>query len=81
MIGLFPAGEPLRVTITADWVGSRNGALIGFTIHEGELLGLIVDEKGNVVRVERSDFTVDWRYDVETDRWVDVNTRQTDQDL
>jgi hypothetical protein len=80
-VSLFPAGEPLRISISATWINSRVGALIGVYEDEDRIQGIVVCEDGSMALVPFSDFTVDWRYDVETDRWVDVNTRQTDQEV
>lgn len=83
-VALFPSGEPLRVSISASWVDSRNGALIGFMVDEAsELRGIIVTESGQVVDVSVAEFSIDWRYDVENDVWVDVNAQrapETDQE-
>jgi len=80
VIALFPSGEPLRVTITAKWADSRTGALLGFGQDKpGSMFGIVVLESGSVASISTSEFTIDWRYEAETDRWVDLNVPRTDQ--
>lgn len=77
MISLFPSGEPLRVSIKSSWTGSHNGALLGFAVGKGDILyGIVVLEDGRVARVQADEFHVDWVYEVENDRWIDVNARR-----
>jgi hypothetical protein len=88
-VSLFPSGEPLRVSVTADWLDFRNGALIGLLAITSKddrvgLSGVVVAENGRIEIVSVSDFTVDWRYDTATDRWIDANApraEETDQEL
>jgi hypothetical protein len=85
MIPARPGWEPLRISISAEWANSRVGALIGFVvIPDSGVKGIAVLENGEVAVLERSEFTVDWRYDAETDRWSDVNaprSEETDQEI
>jgi len=84
-LSLFPAGEPLRISISAGWCSSRNGALIGFGLREGgSVFGIAVLEDGQVQSLALDEFKVDWQYDVATDQWVDVNARraaEADQEI
>jgi hypothetical protein len=84
-IALFPAGEPLRISISAEWCPSKNGALIGFGLREGgSVFGIAVLEDGQVQSLALNEFKVDWQYDVATDQWVDVNARraaEADQEI
>jgi len=75
-LSLFPAGEPLRVSISAGWCGSRNGALIGFRQANGKVFGIVVLEDGQVAVLALDEFKIDWQYDAETDQWVDVAARR-----
>jgi hypothetical protein len=79
MIPARPGWEPLRVSISASWADSRVGALIGFITVEDEVFGLTVGQDGHVLRLALHEFTVDWRYDVEKDAWVDVNAQRADE--
>lgn len=85
MLPARPGWEPLRISVSASWANSRVGALIGFAVMPAlGLVGIAVLENGEVAMLERSEFTVDWRYDAETDRWSDVNaprSEETDQEL
>lgn len=73
-ISLFD--EPPRVTISVDWVSSRNGLLVGIAVVEGSTIaGLVCLEDGNLTLMEASGFTLDWRYNVETDQWDDQNNQ------
>lgn len=80
-VSLF--GEPYRITINqpeaAD--GSRNGLLLGlaFDVDNG-LTGLVLLEDGTVTRLNTYMWSVDFRYDVETDRWTDSNRSEPDQE-
>jgi hypothetical protein len=85
MLPARPGWEPLRISVSATWANSRVGALIGFAVMPTVgLVGIAVLEDGTVAMLERSEFTVDWRYNAETDRWVDVNApraEETDQEI
>lgn len=77
-LSLFPAGEPLRISISAGWCSSRNGALIGFGLREGgSVFGIAVLEDGQIQSLALDEFKVDWQYDATADQWVDVNDRRT----
>lgn len=75
-ISLFPSGEPLRISISAGWCSSRNGALIGFLQDEAGFSGIVVLEDGQVAMLALNEFRIDWQYDVETDSWVDMAARR-----
>lgn len=81
-ISLFPAGEPLRISLTEDaaktW-GSHTAALIGFSLREGVYFGLSVLEDGRVAYLDLNQFTVDWRYDAKRDRWYDTNEERSEE--
>ena len=86
MIPARPGWEPLRITLSADLLyNSRTAALIGFAVLPAlGVVGIAVLEHGEVAVLERSEFTVDWRYNAETDRWMDVNApraEETDQEV
>jgi len=84
MLPARPGWEPLRVSVFASWANSRVGALIGFAVVEARLVGIVVLEDGEVAVLERNEFSVDWRYNAETDRWMDVNApraEETDQEV
>lgn len=73
--------EPPRITFNQPSVagGSRNGLLLGLDIGS-EVLGIVCLEDGRLSLVHGSYFSIDYRYDVETDRWVDQNERKADQE-
>lgn len=79
MIALFD--EPPRVSITAPEIadGSRVALLLGFTDVNG-LEGLLCLEDGSIMRIPVAAFTLDYRYEVETDRWIDQNAPRPDQE-
>jgi len=69
--------EPLRVSIV-DGYPSRNGLLVG--IEGGDTLrGIVCMEDGSISYVDAGNFTIDYRYDVLTDRWVDITVQKPDQ--
>lgn len=77
MIALFD--EPPRVSIRLAHVG-RNGLLLGMLSSEHGLEGIVCLEEGDVTLLPVSEFTVDYRYQVENDRWVDVNAQEGAQE-
>lgn len=81
-ISLFPAGEPLRISLTEDaaktW-GSHTAALIGFLIIHDAPQGMVVLEDGQVAYLQLHQFTVDWRYDPKRDRWYDTNEERSEE--
>lgn len=85
MLPARPGWEPLRVSILpSSGMDSRVGALIGFVVVEDRIRAIVVLEDGFVGVLNRDEFTVDWRYDAESDGWVDVNAPragETDQEV
>jgi hypothetical protein len=80
MITLLPIGGPLEtlhVSVGAAWAMTRQGVLIGFMDDQGALYGVVVGEGGQVLRLATNEFTIDWRYDVETDQWVDIYAKRS----
>jgi hypothetical protein len=72
--------EPPRVSIRATWCASRNGLLLGFeNTNDSELYGIIVLEDGEIAEMKVTEFTVDYRYRVETDRWYDLDAPEAAQ--
>jgi len=74
--------EPPRVTINNPDAagGSRKGLLLGLTETSNDYAeGMICIENGEIVVLNRSWFTIDWRYSAETDRWADVDAQEPDQ--
>lgn len=76
MIALFD--EPPRVSINSPL--GRNGLLLGMLSSEHGLEGIVCLEEGDVTLLPVSEFTVDYRYQVENDRWVDVNAQEGAQE-
>lgn len=71
MIALFD--EPPRVTIRAKHINSGVGLLLGLAmLGEKSLVGIICCEDGELTLAEVDGFTIDYRYDVEKDTWVDA---------
>lgn len=69
-IALFP--DPFRVSVDADMGSiSGHGMLIGMETGNG-LQGIIFVEDGRIVRVPVANFTIDWKYIPEADRWTDL---------
>jgi hypothetical protein len=59
------------------------GALIGFAVIHDQVMGIAIMEDGAVAILERNEFTVDWRYDVENDGWRALDApraEETDQE-
>jgi hypothetical protein len=77
MIALFD--DPPRITFSSPVADSRNGLLFGFAVVDGSLEGVALLEDGSVTLVTPALFRVDFRYDVETDRWIDVAAQNADQ--
>ena len=79
MISLFD--EPYRISISDPEAsgGSRNGLLLGLGTREGllpSLDGIVLLEDGQVTRLPVTTWAIDFRYDAETDRWVDDSEAQ-----
>lgn len=77
MIALFD--EPPRISIKSSSPLTGNGLLIGMFLEGNRLGGVVCLENGEITLLDTSFFTIDYRYDVSTDRWKDVNVR-SDQD-
>jgi hypothetical protein len=78
VIALFD--EPYRITINQPEAaaGSRNGLLLG--VLNGETFqGIVLLEDGSVTQLDSWMWTIDYRYEVESDRWMDVNRPEADQ--
>jgi hypothetical protein len=79
MTALFD--EPLRVTLRPDRYPVETehavGLLMGFTIHtEGtvtQLFGIVCLADGRIDTLPPAAYTVNWRYDVEKDRFIDLD--------
>ena len=80
MSGIALFDEPPRVSIM-NMEEMRNGLLLGmFTIApEGSVAGVVLTEDGSVTVLPLSTFVLDWRYNAETDQWVDVSMPKPDQ--
>ena len=67
--------EPYRITISnpsaAD--GARIGLLLGLIREIRAMIGIVLIEDGRIIELNTAYFTVDFRYDVGSDRWRDVN--------
>lgn len=74
--------EPPRVSISEPDAagGSRVALLLGFVAGPAGLEGLLCLEDGSLTVLPASVFTVDYRYRVETDRWIDMNSDQPDRE-
>lgn len=79
-IALF--NEPPRVSINnLSGLSNRYGLLLGFSDPDGiGLIGLVCLEDGSVTRIHLNGFTIDYRYNAETDRWMDVNAQEPAQE-
>jgi hypothetical protein len=78
MIALFD--EPPRVSLNAPHVHSRVGLLMGMVYDDGRLSGVVVCDDGEITEVNVEHMRVDYRYDPETDRWIDTNAPGPDQE-
>lgn len=80
MMALFD--EPPRISFALPEVvdGSRVGLLLGLIVHDGLLEGVTVLEDGRISLCKAGLFTIDWRYDHETDRWKDQNAQPDQQE-
>jgi hypothetical protein len=80
MIALFD--EPYRISINNSEAsgGSRTGLLLGLAENNGEMpssiQGIVLLEDGQVTRLAAQYWAVDFRYDAETDRWVDESGQE-----
>jgi hypothetical protein len=76
-IALFD--EPPRVSIKG-YEDMRNGLLLGMVANErGFAEGIVLAEDGTVVHLALASFVLDWRYNAETDQWVDISMPKPDQ--
>lgn len=91
MTALFD--EPLRVTLRPDRYPVETdhpvGMLLGFTLEQFDsqkrppaktLLAVVVLADGSVTLLPPAAYTIDWRYSVETDRFIDTNVPEDDRD-
>jgi hypothetical protein len=74
--------EPPRVTISDPGVvgGSRAGLLLGVEIRDKEILGILCLEDGSLTLAHTGYFSIDFRYDVETDRFIDQHPSRPAQE-
>jgi hypothetical protein len=79
MISLFD--EPYRISINNPEAsgGSRNGLLLGL-VEGSPLKGIVLLEDGRVTTLNAEYWAIDFRYDAETDRWVDDSEAQVPTD-
>jgi hypothetical protein len=89
MTALFD--EPPRITIDRSYIPTETehavGLLLGFTIepvselnHSAHLLGIVVLSNGSTMLLPQQAFVMDWRYEVENDRFVDLSAGKEEQD-
>jgi hypothetical protein len=79
MSGIALFDEPPRVSIKG-YEDFRNGLLLGVsTLSMGTVQGIVLAEDGTVTEMPLSAFTLDWRYNAETDQWVDISMPKPDQ--
>jgi len=88
MIALFD--EPPRVTLRLDLYPVDTEAPVGLLMGvvyvpmsvnvSEQVLGLICLADGSVELVPNNAFTIDYRYDVETDRFSDLEAIRTEQE-
>jgi hypothetical protein len=88
MTALFD--EPLRVTLRADLYPIETehpvGLLLGFAFEPPAtkanrlLHGIVCLADGSVVLLPQAAYAIDWRYDVENDRFTDLSAGKDDQD-
>jgi len=69
--------EPPRVSIGEGYL-CRNGLLLGLRVGS-TLDGVVLLEDGSITLLPVTVFTVDWRYNVLTDKWADIDARETTQ--
>jgi hypothetical protein len=70
-VALFPS--PIQVSVDAGFgCETGNGMLIGIETGNG-LMGLVMNEVGSISRVPVGNFTINWRFDPATDRWMDMD--------
>lgn len=79
-IALFDA--PPRVTINNPSAvgGSRAGLLLGMVVNGTELQGVVCLEDGEAMLVNASWFSLDFRYDAQTDQFKDKDAQEPDQE-
>lgn len=78
MSGISLFDEPPRVSIKGI-EGLRNGFLLGMVVIEAVTDGIVVVEDGSMVILPLSLLVLDWRYNPETDQWVDTSMVKADQ--
>ncbi len=80
MSGIALFDEPPRVSIKG-YPDLSNGLLLGMTTSEmGNVAGIVLVEDGSVGTLPLDSFVLDWRYNVETDQWVDVSMPKPEQE-
>lgn len=86
MIALFD--EPPRVTLRTDRypidTDQAVGLLLGIALESSKTgsraNGVVCLADGSVVVLPPAAYTLDWRYDVENDRFVDLSVAKGDQE-
>jgi hypothetical protein len=71
--------EPPRVSIKG-MEDMRNGLLLGIqATSDDNTFGIVLLEDGSLTHLPISSFLLDWRYNAETDQWVDVSMPKPEQ--
>jgi hypothetical protein len=81
MIALFE--EAYRVSINDANIagGSRVGLLLGLLTDDRQnLAGILLLEDGFVTKLPAGTWSIDFRYDAESDRWLDQGVQEGDQE-
>ena len=86
-VGISLFDEPPRITFSKPELtdGHREGLLLGLVLHgdKPRLDGIAVLGDGRITLCDPGLFTLDWRYNPETDKWSDLDAPkpvQTDQE-
>ncbi len=68
--------QSFRISLDGSAGLGRNGLLLGLLRAENGLEGIICLEDGRLATLGIGFFTIDYRYDPETDQWTDVSDQQ-----
>ena len=74
--------EPIRGSASRSFAATGHIMVLGLAVDEGSIAAVAVTEDGTVTLVPSGEWTIDWRYVTETDRWMDldaIRSGETDQ--
>jgi hypothetical protein len=79
-VALFDEAYRVSINNPAAAGGSHVGLLLGVIDDDKDgLMGIVLVEDGTVTQLDTPFFAIDFRYDPESDRWIDQSAPGSDQ--